>query len=496
MDTFSGAILHSSEYRRPEQVEGSRVLVVGGSLSGLELAVELVASNRFDSVTLLLSHDHLYVLPKKIPVDGATVPADLFLFARQATGNAPTSTASDAHNRLRQCCSRLLGAVRDPDSPPWLALTDADPSTVDRLAVRHGWVTGMAPREVLLTALDGSNSSIAADAVIFATGYRANLDFLDAQTQQCLRYDPSDPLRPILGWQGTIPFDKEYQQKLAVVALQKAPYFGTAELQARLALGVLTGQLAVPADLSAQLHANLEGRKLPAATRPQMAHRYPESMRDLGQAVFGPTAPPIPTATPYEAALRRHGPLLPFLYSPVRAAPQVRAIDDAARRLGCAWPLRLLSTLEAMGPLRFRRTLSGTGEVSGDACFTPASADAGCTELRFQEEGSLRMLDGKCFPVRQKYVWRLSADRRHVEVCFDEDPVRVMHRLALSLVPPTPPETSPALEGRDVHLCSADTYVGHYRLWLEPPRLEVVYVVSGPNKDYTASTTFVPVDAP
>lgn len=38
-------------------------------------------------------------------------------------------------------------------------------------------------------------------------------------------------------WQGTIPFDKEYQQKLAVVALQKAPYFGTAELQARLALG-------------------------------------------------------------------------------------------------------------------------------------------------------------------------------------------------------------------------------------------------------------------
>eukprot|EP00667_Euglena_gracilis_P026407 EG_transcript_31773 len=195
MDTFSGAILHSSEYRRPEQVEGSRVLVVGGSLSGLELAVELVASNRFDSVTLLLSHDHLYVLPKKIPVDGATVPADLFLFA-------------DAHDRLRQCCSRLLGAVRDPDSPPWLALTDADPSTVDRLAVRHGRVTGMAPREVLLTALDGSNSSIAADAVIFATGYRANLDFLDAQTQQCLRYDPSDPLRPILGWQGTIPFDK------------------------------------------------------------------------------------------------------------------------------------------------------------------------------------------------------------------------------------------------------------------------------------------------
>lgn len=53
---------------------------------------------------------------------------------------------------------------------------------------------------MIWTALDGSNSSIAADAVIFATGYRANLDFLDAQTQQCLRYDPSDPLRPILGW--------------------------------------------------------------------------------------------------------------------------------------------------------------------------------------------------------------------------------------------------------------------------------------------------------
>lgn len=41
-----------------------------------------------------------------------------------------------------------------------------------------------------------------------------------------------------------------------------------------------------------------------------------------------------------------------------------------------------------------------------EECDGP-SADAGCTELRFQEEGSLRMLDGKCFPVRQKYVWRL-----------------------------------------------------------------------------------------
>ncbi len=68
----------------------------------------------------------------------------------------------------------------------------------------------------------------------------------------------------------------------------------------------------------------------------------------------------------------------------------------------------------------------------GTADFTPVTSEAGCTVLRYQETGALTLPSGQSCAVRQSYVWRLSEDRRHVEVCFDEEPPRVMHRLALT----------------------------------------------------------------
>ncbi|ARS34281.1 ArsO family NAD(P)H-dependent flavin-containing monooxygenase [Pontibacter actiniarum] len=40
-DTYKGALLHSSEYRNPEQLQGKRVLVIGGGNSGAQLLAEV-----------------------------------------------------------------------------------------------------------------------------------------------------------------------------------------------------------------------------------------------------------------------------------------------------------------------------------------------------------------------------------------------------------------------------------------------------------------------
>ena len=51
-DTFTGQILHSAQYRNPDQLRGKRVLVVGGGESGAEIAAE--AANHAAEVTLSL----------------------------------------------------------------------------------------------------------------------------------------------------------------------------------------------------------------------------------------------------------------------------------------------------------------------------------------------------------------------------------------------------------------------------------------------------------
>ena len=43
LDTFTGTVLHSSEYRRPEPFTGQRVVVVGAGNSAVQIAVELGA---------------------------------------------------------------------------------------------------------------------------------------------------------------------------------------------------------------------------------------------------------------------------------------------------------------------------------------------------------------------------------------------------------------------------------------------------------------------
>jgi len=41
MDAFAGRVLHASQYRRPQELAGQRVVVVGGGNSGVQIAVEL-----------------------------------------------------------------------------------------------------------------------------------------------------------------------------------------------------------------------------------------------------------------------------------------------------------------------------------------------------------------------------------------------------------------------------------------------------------------------
>ena len=60
MTGFEGGIMHSCDYRDPEDFRGKRVAVVGGSTSGVDIAMDLVESVD-KSNSIVSTHSHLTV---------------------------------------------------------------------------------------------------------------------------------------------------------------------------------------------------------------------------------------------------------------------------------------------------------------------------------------------------------------------------------------------------------------------------------------------------
>jgi putative flavoprotein involved in K+ transport len=147
LDSFTGTVLHSAEYRTPDPFAGQRVIVVGGGNSAVQIAVELA--------------------------DVATVSI--------ATRGA-----------LRWQPQRILGR----DFHWWLTHTRLDTwrlgpklakgsvPVIDYGRYRAAILAGKPDHRPLFTRIDGSHALLAdgsrerVDAIILATGYRPDLHYL------------------------------------------------------------------------------------------------------------------------------------------------------------------------------------------------------------------------------------------------------------------------------------------------------------------------------
>jgi putative flavoprotein involved in K+ transport len=147
LDTFTGTVLHSAEYRRPAPFVGGRIVVVGGGNSAVQIAVEL---------------------------------------AQVATVTIST------RGRLRWQPQRILGK----DFHWWLAHTGLDASALGPRLVKGGVpviddgryraavAAGKPDHRPLFARLDGDSVVWAdgtrepVDAVVLATGFRPDLRYL------------------------------------------------------------------------------------------------------------------------------------------------------------------------------------------------------------------------------------------------------------------------------------------------------------------------------
>ena len=231
--TFAGEAIHSAEFKSADLLRGKRVLVVGGGNSGCDIACE--AALHGESATLSTRRAY-HVLPKFFrgrPIDQAN---ELLLWLRVPLWARRAASAVVNHVALGPAWRT---GVPKPDhrlfeSHPILNSQIHHHVGHGRLALRPD-VKRFDGRRVEF--VDGSSAEF--DLVIYATGYRVTIPFID---------------RAHLNWKGEAPrlfmnvFHPERDDLFCIGLIQPdSGQFGLVDYQAKLVANYLTAMERSPA---------------------------------------------------------------------------------------------------------------------------------------------------------------------------------------------------------------------------------------------------------
>ena len=260
MPGSTASVIHSKAYTSgKDQARGKKVLVVGSSLTAIEVAAN-AASHNAESVTLL-ARSPTWVLPRVLPPtpDSADLlPLDLFFYTRNRyTRPTPEGGVSGQALAKNTFMASLCGDQNDLpclaipeeiwDTPINVAISDDFVPLVreDKIHVLRGSLTGFVDgsHSVRMEVEECGEREEEFDLVVLATGYETDLSFLNPEIQEAIAYDPSDTLQPLVLYEGTIHPD---YPSLFFVGVYKGPYFAVLELQATWAARVFSGHIELP----------------------------------------------------------------------------------------------------------------------------------------------------------------------------------------------------------------------------------------------------------
>lgn len=263
---FKAETLHAAEYKTAERFIGKNVLVIGGSYSGSEIAVDLAKAGI--KVTQVVDQAS-WILPRFMPAGEGTLPLDLLFYKRSSHAKSAGLDSKAANKRKHSYFASILGdqsdlkLTMDPvsEDPVFVTISDtyADLILTRSIEVKRGRVIGFTEDQVCLS--EGSKTKY--DSVIFATGYRTELSFLPPELLAEIEYEPTDALQPLLLYQACLP---KVSRNIAFVGMCRGPYFGVAELQARIAARMFAGKLSLE---ESAVEAGLEAERSIRYCRPR-----------------------------------------------------------------------------------------------------------------------------------------------------------------------------------------------------------------------------------
>ncbi|ETR98328.1 FAD/NAD(P)-binding domain-containing protein [Trichoderma reesei RUT C-30] len=227
-DLFTGRLIHSKGFKKPEAFAGQRVVVVGLGNTGSDIADALVghASN------ISISHHHgAVIMPRLLDGVPATSRISYRFIQLQGIINrwVPTLAEIVYNKAARQIMRDAFGEV-DPAwrLDPALSVLVANPVVSDTLIANFrskaiSSITGIrrftGGRRIELT----SGETIEADAVICCTGYKNDFSLLDKE------YDPSST--PSISWlkapgSKDRPYPRLYQNVFSMTAPDSLAFLG------------------------------------------------------------------------------------------------------------------------------------------------------------------------------------------------------------------------------------------------------------------------------
>ena len=235
--SFDGRVLHSAEYRNTGDLEGARVLVVGAGNSGCDLAVDAAQSGHETSVSvrhgLVFQPKTLYGRPRsELPLLGRLpIPIQ----ERITRGLIDVSVGRPERYGLPAPATRNLHRNRPVVNAQLLHF------------IHHGRVR-VAPG---ISRFDGHDVHFtdgtvrAFDTIVFATGFKASVPFLDPAL---LETEGGVPLR-VAGM--TLPAGGVERLYFVGLAAPRGPQLPVYSAQARLVARFLTAQERAATQLSA-----------------------------------------------------------------------------------------------------------------------------------------------------------------------------------------------------------------------------------------------------
>lgn len=351
LDNFAGTLLHSAEYAlsKLDLSEKRKIVVVGGSMSGAEVAADLalrvssLPAAEAEKVEILqLIPRPFWILPRYLPLpstgDPTTpkfIPLDLVLHdfnQRHAAASQPPKSLDETLKEINYIMKGLVGGDQSESSPelcieekymqqaPWLAISDSYINFVRSGAIKliTGHLSGIpltSPNTITVkpeSCSDSAEEIPDIDTIIMATGYypASTLKAMFSQEMfASLTASPSlappDPnFLPLLLYNQTL--HPAFQNTGGIVGVHKSPFFGIMELQGRWLAGLFSGELTWPSteDMNKEIETHAQSRERRADPtipefRPQWSGPdYLGIVNDLRERVGLPNNPPATTYTP------------------------------------------------------------------------------------------------------------------------------------------------------------------------------------------------------
>jgi len=318
MHLFKGKIIHSKDYKKPEDFKDQRVIIVGGAFSGSQIATDL--SSHASYVLNVISRP-MYILQRYVKThpQGGKLPIDFTFYNREEKVNELNLTVEEKNKKAHQFYSNLCREQAnvcklltiDPTTgiSPYVTISDnyLDDIQTGKIEITLNSIKSLDKEGVVFN----NGERHPADVIIFCTGYTLDLSFLDPAIQASLAFSSEDRLQPVLLHKNVF---HPKLPNMAFVGIYRGTYWGVMELQARWANMVFSNILPRPSTKTM-----LEGieKELLVRTqypKPQFPHdQYAELLEELGNEIG---------ALPNLAYLKSTDPLL---YEQIQKTPIIPA---------------------------------------------------------------------------------------------------------------------------------------------------------------------------